>query len=107
VQDVRHGRWSVDYSFQPAKVGKQLQTAEEKGCEFAVIVDGQVANGFVEIKELKTRQQTKVETANIFLHILQLDSERHRREDEARAAELTNMKAKMDEEQARCDAAPK
>ena len=50
----------VDYSFLPAKMGKQFQLAEEKGCTAAVIVDAQVVEGIVEVKDLKTREQSKV-----------------------------------------------
>ncbi len=63
--------WPVDYSLTAAKVGKQFQIAEEKGCTFAVIVDAQVADGVVEVKEFETRSQAKVSAdANaILLHI--------------------------------------
>jgi len=50
----------VDYSFQPAKIGKQLQQAEERGCDVALIVDGQITQGVAEIKELSTREQRKI-----------------------------------------------
>jgi histidyl-tRNA synthetase len=60
VQKVRE-LCPVEYSFQPAKMGKQFQIAEEKGCAAAVIVDAQIASGIVEVKDLKTREQSKVE----------------------------------------------
>jgi histidyl-tRNA synthetase len=47
----------ADYSFVPAKVGKQLQAAEERGCAFAVIVDQQIGNERVQVKNLATRRQ--------------------------------------------------
>jgi len=50
----------VDFSFLPAKMGKQFQLAEEKGCSAAVIVDAQITDGIIEVKNLKTREQSKV-----------------------------------------------
>ena len=61
VQQVRqYSRGSAEYSLQKVKVGKQFQLAEERGCDVALIVDGQIANGIVELKDLKTREQRKV-----------------------------------------------
>jgi histidyl-tRNA synthetase len=70
---------AVDYSLQPGKVGKQFQTAEERGFEFAVVVDSQVTNGIVEVKELETRQQTKVAIENVYSHMMEKRGERYRR----------------------------
>ena len=63
--------YPVEFSLTPAKVGKQLQLAEEKGCTFAVIVDAQVTDGIVELKELETRTQEKspADANTILLHI--------------------------------------
>ena len=61
--------WSVDYSLVPMKIGKQFQQAEEKGCSFAIIVDAQVENGVVEVKEFAIRTQTKTTVENVILHI--------------------------------------
>jgi histidyl-tRNA synthetase len=47
----------VEYSFVPAKVGKQFQAAEERGCAFAVLVDAQIQNAIVQVKDLGARQQ--------------------------------------------------
>jgi len=49
--------FSVDFSFLPAKVGKQFQIAEERGCAFAVLVDAQIQNAVVQVKDLGSRQQ--------------------------------------------------
>jgi len=68
LQDIRDA-FDVDYSFQPAKVGKQFQSAEERQCDVAVIVDQQIKEGFVEIKNLETREQVKVPLANASLLI--------------------------------------
>jgi len=58
MQELRqHSGFSVDYALQHAKVGKQFQIAEERGCDFAVIVDAKIKEGNVEIKDLETRQQ--------------------------------------------------
>jgi len=58
---LRHLRetteFSVDYSFVPVKVGKQFQAAEERGCAFAVLVDAQIQNAIVHVKDLASRQQ--------------------------------------------------
>jgi histidyl-tRNA synthetase len=67
IRDVNF--WSVDYSFVPMKVGKQFQAAEERECSFAVIIDAQIADGIVEVKEFETRDQTKTSTGNVVLHI--------------------------------------
>ncbi len=64
LQQLRLDDFAVDYSLQPAKVGKQFQSAEERGCDIAVVVDQQIASGVVEIKNLATREQTKVTYAD-------------------------------------------
>ena len=48
---------TVDYPFVPTKVGKQFQAAEERNCDFAVIIDSQIEQGRVQVKNLATRQQ--------------------------------------------------
>ena len=63
---------STDYAFQPTKVGKQFQNAEEKGFEFAVIVDAQIADAVVEVKELKTREQVKVAAGDVAPYLQKL-----------------------------------
>ena len=50
---------TVHYSFVPAKVGKQLQSAEELNCAFAVIIDGSIESEKLQIKYLPTRQQVE------------------------------------------------
>jgi histidyl-tRNA synthetase len=60
VQALRNVGQRVDYPFSPTKVGKQFQTAEERGFTQAVIVDAQIADGIIEIKNLTTREQKKV-----------------------------------------------
>jgi histidyl-tRNA synthetase len=64
IQKVRE-LCPVDYSFQSAKIGKQFQVAEEKGCTAAVIVDAQIVEGIVEVKNLQTREQSKVDKAKV------------------------------------------
>jgi histidyl-tRNA synthetase len=48
----------VDYPFLPTKVGKQFQTAEERGFNRALVVDAQIQQGEVQVKDLLNRQQT-------------------------------------------------
>ena len=62
LQELRHFH-VVDYPFQPTKVGKQFQAAEERGCDVAVVVDQQINEQTVEVKVLATREQTKVPLA--------------------------------------------
>jgi histidyl-tRNA synthetase len=49
---------AIDYPFVATKVGKQFQTAEERGCQWAVVVDAQIERQEVQIKNLATREQT-------------------------------------------------
>jgi histidyl-tRNA synthetase len=63
---------AVDYSFGPAKVGKQFQAAEERGCAFAVIVDAQIENDKVQIKNLATREQIDAKVADLDVTLLQV-----------------------------------
>jgi len=70
--------YPVDYSMVPAKVGKQFQLAEERGCNAAVIVDAKIAEGIVELKDLATREQATVksEGGQIFLGLQAIDYKR-------------------------------
>jgi histidyl-tRNA synthetase len=56
---------AIDYSLAPAKVGKQFQIAEERGCDYAVIVDAKIGEGSVELKDLETRQQVTESTEHL------------------------------------------
>jgi histidyl-tRNA synthetase len=62
----------VHYSFVPAKVGKQLQAAEENGCDFAVIVDAGIKAEKVQVKRLATRQQVEAGKDEIEIAFRQL-----------------------------------
>jgi len=62
----------VNYSFVPAKVGKQLQSAEEQGCAFAVIVDAEIKNERVQVKNLVTRQQIEASEHDLEVAFRQL-----------------------------------
>jgi len=66
VQRLRdaHGP-AVEYPLVPAKVGKQFQTAEEQGHAFAVVVDAQIAQGDVQVKNLRTREQVPCKLENL------------------------------------------
>jgi histidyl-tRNA synthetase len=58
LQKLRdHLHTTIDYPLVPTKVGKQFQTAEERGYTSAIIVDAQIEKGEVQIKDLKTREQ--------------------------------------------------
>jgi len=59
IQLIRNSGRAVDYPFVATRIGKQFQTAEERGCYAAVIVDQQIKDGYVEIKNLITRDQIK------------------------------------------------
>ena len=60
VQALRNIGQRVDYPFAPTKVGKQFQSAEERGFTQAVIIDAQIEGGIIEMKNLATREQKKV-----------------------------------------------
>jgi histidyl-tRNA synthetase len=65
LRQLRDAGRAVDYSLVPAKVGKQFQAAEDRGCAFAVLVDAQIANGTVQVKNLITRQQIEANLADL------------------------------------------
>jgi len=65
LQSLRNLGEMVDYPFVATKVGKQFQNAEERGCHVAVIVDAQIETGIVEIKNLATREQKKIQRSDI------------------------------------------
>jgi histidyl-tRNA synthetase len=65
LQSLRNLGEMVDYPFVATKVGKQFQTAEERGCHVAVIVDAQIETGIVEIKSLATREQKKIQRSDL------------------------------------------
>ena len=65
VQQLRDAGRTVDYPFTPAKVGRQFQTAEERGFTHAIIVDAQIADHSVELKTLATRDQKKIQIAEL------------------------------------------
>jgi histidyl-tRNA synthetase len=62
IQELRN-MFDVDYPLQSAKVGKQFQTAEERGFDAAVLVDAKITEGIVQIKNLATREQKEVRIA--------------------------------------------
>jgi histidyl-tRNA synthetase len=79
VQDLRQrSGLSVDYSLVPAKVGKQFQVAEERGNDFAVIVDAKLGEGTVEIKDLETRQQVNSPSDHLSATIQNLYRAKHK-----------------------------
>jgi histidyl-tRNA synthetase len=61
LQNIRSQlSFPVIYPFQPIKIGKQLQQAEESGCILAIVVDREIENNNVGLKDLKTRTQTQL-----------------------------------------------
>ena len=63
---------SVDYSLVPTKIGKQFQAAEDRNCDFAVIIDSKINEGNVEIKDLGTRVQLIQPRAHLAVALLRL-----------------------------------
>jgi histidyl-tRNA synthetase len=58
MQDLRRtAPWPIHYSMQVAKLGKQLQQAEDLGCCLAVVVDAQIEKDEIGLKDLDTRVQ--------------------------------------------------
>jgi histidyl-tRNA synthetase len=74
LQELRNF-YSVDYPFVATKVGKQFQTAEERGYDVAIVVDQQIEAHFVEVKILANREQIKVSTdeAGLILFLQNLE----------------------------------
>jgi len=72
--------YSVDYPMVAMKVGKQFQLAEERGCDAAIVVDGKIMEGTVEIKNLATREQStvKAEGGQVFLGLQAIDYRKSR-----------------------------
>jgi histidyl-tRNA synthetase len=60
ITKLRTQGLKMDYSLTPAKVGKQFQLAEERGCLKAIVLDAKMNEGKFELKDLKTRQQREV-----------------------------------------------
>jgi len=75
VQALRNVGQRVDYPFAATKVGKQFQTAEERGFTQAVIVDAQIADGIIEVKNLATREQKKIPRNDLPQIITAFDNE--------------------------------
>lgn len=80
LQELRYF-FSVEYPFQPIKMGRQFQAAEERGCDVAIIIDQQVSEGIVEVKVLATREQVKVKLGEeLLVHLSKLELNKHHRE---------------------------
>ena len=52
----------VYYPMQTTRLGKQLQQADELGCDLVLIVDAMIREGKVALKDLGTREQIEVAT---------------------------------------------
>ncbi|MDD5262618.1 MAG: histidine--tRNA ligase [Methylacidiphilales bacterium] len=61
VSELRAGGYRVDYPLSPSKVGKQFQSAEERGHRHALVVGQEYAqDGVCGLKTLATREQVTV-----------------------------------------------
>lgn len=65
LQTLREAGIAADMPLSPAKMGKQFQSAEERGAKHAVVVDAEIKNGKVAVKTLADRKQDVVELANL------------------------------------------
>ena len=63
VQQLRRLGGRIDYSFSPAKVGKQFQAAEQAGARFAVLVGEEWPQ--VKLKTLATREEILIDPADL------------------------------------------
>ena len=63
VLPQRPNMMMIDYALQPLRIGKQFQAAEERGFDCALVVDAEIANGTVGLKDLKTREQKAISIA--------------------------------------------
>jgi histidyl-tRNA synthetase len=61
IHQLRDAGIAVDYSFTPAKVGKQFQTAVAAGARFALVIGAEEwRSGDVKLKELATQKEERV-----------------------------------------------
>jgi histidyl-tRNA synthetase len=63
VQALREAGWRTDYALSPVKVGKQFQTAETLGAQFAVVVGAEWPQ--LKIKQLATREEHLVSSEGL------------------------------------------
>ena len=61
VQTLRNAGYAVDFSYNPDKVGKQFQTAEQLGARLAVIIGDEYPQ--VKIKNLSARTEETVDVS--------------------------------------------
>jgi histidyl-tRNA synthetase len=65
-----HWNFIVEYPLNPTKVGKQLQTADEHLCHRAILIDAQILEGKVQLKDLLTRNQSVINVEELSLTAL-------------------------------------
>ncbi len=65
LQTLREAGIAADMPLSPAKMGKQFQSAEERGATHAIVVDAEIKNGKVAVKTLADRKQDVVELASL------------------------------------------
>jgi len=63
LQQLRHQGLKVDYSLNPAKVGKQFQAAENAKAKFAIVIGGEYP--LISIKNLRTRDQSEAQADQV------------------------------------------
>ncbi len=60
LQKLRDAGIAADMPLSPTKIGKQFQSAEERGATHAVVVDAEIKNGTVAVKTLADRKQVAI-----------------------------------------------
>lgn len=60
VNFLREQNLSVDYALSGMKFGKQFELAEERGAQYALIVDANFEKQKLGLKKLSTREQTEI-----------------------------------------------
>ncbi len=63
LSSLRRAGVTVDYAFEPAKVGKQFQTASDRGAEFAIVVGEEWPE--LSLKNLESREEEKTSAGNL------------------------------------------
>ena len=69
VQALRAAGIRTDYSFNPQKVGKQFQSAEDKKARYAVLFGSEYPQ--VEMKNLIARSQKQIGAEELTSHLLE------------------------------------
>jgi histidyl-tRNA synthetase len=65
VHDLRDAGLACDYPLATMKVGKQFEAASATGAAFAVVMGDEWAQGRVTVKDMSTRQESRVAVAEL------------------------------------------